>query len=150
MRQLRLLAATLVVANISIMPAIAAELPTLLIPDAKALTVRLQPADTSASRRPEPRPDLAKRLRRWQTGGPVYLWNQEAVAALINRQQGNLPAFAGARVAARYTLRRGSGRRDGEDAELVLSRHSNRDEHGGLCGALGARAGRDRAVSSAC
>ena len=92
MRQPRMLAATLFAANISIMPAGAAEPPTLLIPDTKAITSAAATGRRSAPRRPEPRPDLAQRLRRWQTGGPVYLWNQEAVAALLNRQQGNLPA----------------------------------------------------------
>ena len=92
MRQLRMLVATLFAANISMTAAISAELPTLLISDAKAITAQLQRVGTSAPRKPEQRPDLAQRLRRWQTGGPVYLWNQEAVAALLNRQQGNLPA----------------------------------------------------------
>ena len=70
MRQPRLLAATLFAVDVSIMPAGAAEPPT-LIPDTKAIAERLQPAGTLAPRRPEPRPDLAQRLRRWQTGGPV-------------------------------------------------------------------------------
>jgi membrane-associated phospholipid phosphatase len=85
-------AAALLTAIISIVPASGAEPPTLLIPDTNAITSRLQPAGASAPHRSEQRPDLAQRLRRWQTGGPVYLWNQEAVAALLNRQQGNLPA----------------------------------------------------------
>lgn len=92
MRQPRMLAAAFVAATVSVVPARAAEPPTLLIPDAKAIASRLQPAGESAPRRSEPRPELVQRLRRWQTGGPVYLWNQEAVAALLNRQQGNLPA----------------------------------------------------------
>jgi len=87
-----MLAAALLAATMSVLPARAAELPTLLVPDARAVTSRLQPEGASAPPRPEQRPDLAQRLRRWQTGGPVYLWNQEAVAALLNRQQGNLPA----------------------------------------------------------
>lgn len=92
MRQPRMLAAALLAATISIVPGRAAEPPTLLLPDTKAIMSRLPPAGASAPRRSELRPDLAQRLRRWQTGGPVYLWNQEAVAALLNRQQGNLPA----------------------------------------------------------
>jgi hypothetical protein len=92
MGQLSMLAATLLAAAISIVPARAAEPPTLLIPDINAITSRLQPAGASTPRSSELRPELAQRLRRWQTGGPVYLWNQEAVAALLNRQQGNLPA----------------------------------------------------------
>jgi membrane-associated phospholipid phosphatase len=92
MRQSRTFVATFVAANIWIMSARAAEFPTLLIPDAKAITARLPATGPSAPRKAEQRPDLAKQLRRWQTGGPVYLWNQEAVAALLNRQQGNLPA----------------------------------------------------------
>lgn len=92
MRQPRMLAASLLAATISILPSRAAEPPTLLIPDTNAITSRLPPAGASAPRRAEQRAPLAQRLRRWQTGGPVYLWNQEAVAALLNRQQGNLPA----------------------------------------------------------
>jgi hypothetical protein len=92
MHQSRILAATMF-ASLSVMtPAFAAKLPTLLIPDTKAIVAQLPPAAASRSPKPEQRADLAKRLRRWQTGGPVYLWNQEAVAALLNRQQGNLPA----------------------------------------------------------
>jgi membrane-associated phospholipid phosphatase len=92
MRQPRMFIATLFAAHISMTPAISAELPTLLISDAKAVTAQLQRVGTSAPRKPEQRPELAQRLRRWQTAGPVYLWNQEAVAALLKRQQGNLPA----------------------------------------------------------
>ncbi len=92
MRRPRMLAAALLAATVSVVPARAAKPPTLLIPDTDAITSRLQPAGAPAPRKPEQRPDLTQRLRRWQTGGPVYLWNQEAVAALLNRQQGNLPA----------------------------------------------------------
>ena len=92
MRRPRMLALALLAATVSLVHARAAEPPTLLIPNTKAITSQLQPEGAPAPRRPEQRPDLAQRLRRWQTGGPVYLWNQEAVAALLNRQQGNLPA----------------------------------------------------------
>lgn len=88
----RMLAAALLAATVSLVQARAAEPPTLLVPDAKAITSRLQAEGAPAPRKPEQRPDLAQRLRRWQTGGPVYLWNQEAVAALLNQRQGNLPA----------------------------------------------------------
>ena len=88
----RMLAAALLAATVSLVQARAAEPPTLLIPETKAIISRLQPEGAPAPRRPEQRPDLAQRLRRWQTGGPVYLWNQEAVAALLNQRQGNLPA----------------------------------------------------------
>jgi hypothetical protein len=87
-----MLATALVVAQLIVVPTTAAELPTLLIPDAKAIAGRVQSGDAAAPPNPATRPNLAPRLRRWQTGGPVYLWNQEAVAALLNRQQGNLPA----------------------------------------------------------
>lgn len=90
MHRLRTLAPILLAAYISTTPTNAAELPTLLLPDAKAITA--PSAGKSLPRKAEPRPDLAQPLRRWQTGGPVYLWNQVAVAALLDRQQGNLPA----------------------------------------------------------
>ena len=92
MRGSTAVAALLAAAIASATPALAADPPTLLISDASAVASRLPPPGASAPRDPERRPDLARRLRRWQTGGPVYLWNQEAIAALQNRRQGNLPA----------------------------------------------------------
>jgi hypothetical protein len=143
-----MLALALLAATVSLVQARAAEPPTLLIPDTKAITSRLQPEGAPAPRRPEQRPDLAQRLRRWQTGGPVYLWNQEAVAALLNRQQGNLPRRACSRCCTpRCTTWPSSPR--GEEAGIVLSGHDNGDEHGGARRALGAGADRGRAVPRA-
>ncbi len=81
-------------------PAPASTPPTFLIANPAAIAVQPPPgpAETAAELAAlralavERRPDLARSLRRWETGGPVYLWNQAAVAALVARQQGNAPA----------------------------------------------------------
>ena len=106
MRSIRVLAAAGLAATLSALPAHAADRPavadwpTFLISGPAALVVPPPPgpAETASelaalrAASADRGPDLARRLRRWETGGPVYLWNQEAVAALVNRQMGNAPA----------------------------------------------------------
>lgn len=69
------------------------QVPTFLIPDPAAIVVPSPPgaaeteAELAALRAegaivPE---DLALRLRRWEAGGPVYRWNEVAVAALVDQ-----------------------------------------------------------------
>lgn len=101
-----ILAAALLAAAVTIGPAhgtdppSGSERPTFLIASPAAIAVPPPPgpAETAAelaalrAAAAERRPDLAGRLRRWETGGPVYVWNQAAVAALVNRRQGNAPA----------------------------------------------------------
>jgi PAP2 superfamily protein len=107
MRPFPPLAAALLAATVAVVPAARAadpppmaDWPTFLVAGPTAIAVPPPPGATetaaelaalrtaSAARGP----DLAQRLRRWETGGPVYLWNQAAVAALVLRQQGNAPA----------------------------------------------------------
>ena len=96
MRLDRALAAALLAATLTVSLARAADppsvvgWPTFLIANPAAVAVPPPPgpgetaAELAALRAAgaDRGPDLARRLRRWETGGPVYLWNQEAVAAL--------------------------------------------------------------------
>ncbi len=59
------------------------------IPDAAATAAELAAMHAA---RPSPQVDLAQRLRRWQTAGPVYLWNDAAVKALVAQHKGNAPS----------------------------------------------------------
>lgn len=111
MRPSCFLAACGLAATVAVMPARAADLPSLagwptfLIASPAAIVVPPPPgpagtaAELAALRAAsaERGPDLARRLSRWQTGGPVYLWNEAAVSALVDRHLGNAP---GSRVLA--------------------------------------------------
>ncbi|MES2712961.1 MAG: hypothetical protein V4653_15370, partial [Pseudomonadota bacterium] len=80
-------------------PALAqSTVPTLIVPNLHAFAVQGPSADTSAElaqlrqARAGRSADLARQLRRWENGGPVYLWNQIAIEALIEGGVGNAPA----------------------------------------------------------
>jgi membrane-associated phospholipid phosphatase len=106
MRPFPPLAAALLAATVAVVPAARAadpppmaDWPTLLIASPAAIVVPPPPgaAETAAelaalrAASADRGPDLARRLRRWETGGPVYLWNAATVAALVDRHLGNPP-----------------------------------------------------------
>ncbi|MDB5380505.1 MAG: hypothetical protein JWO26_137 [Rhodospirillales bacterium] len=100
MRSLHTLAALGLVATAAVVPPSHAQsaMPTLVLTSASAIAVPPPSADTAAElaqlreARAARSADLARRLRRWENGGPIYLWNQLAIDAMIERGIGNAPA----------------------------------------------------------
>ncbi len=100
MRPLHIMATLGLVATAAMSsPALAqGTLPTLLVANVEAIPVPPPSPDTGAelARMREARAgrsaDLPRQLRRWENGGPVYLWNQIAIEALIEQRMGNAPA----------------------------------------------------------
>lgn len=73
-------------------------MPTLLVPNVEAIVVPAPPSDTATElaqlreARSARSADVARRLRPWENGGPVYMWNQLAIEVMIEGGMGNAPA----------------------------------------------------------